>query len=88
MVVLFENDKWLITLGPDCNYELILDICCIMAILCFIVLDYFTVRQILAKPDRQLWGAITMVGAVVQIFLYIIIAISNPGIITQADFDT
>jgi DMSO reductase anchor subunit len=59
-----------------------------MAIIGFILLDYFTVSQIYAKPERQLWGTLTAVGAIIQIFSYVMVAISNPGIITKADFDT
>jgi hypothetical protein len=32
------------------------------------------------------WGIITIFGAIIQILSYIVVAISNPGIITKADF--
>lgn len=52
----------------------------------FIILDYFTVRTVYSQPGHDLLGTITIVGAIVQVFTYIIVAISNPGVVTQADF--
>lgn len=53
----------------------------------FVVLDYFTIRTVYAQPGYEVLGTVTIVGAVVQVLTYIIIAISNPGVITQADFN-
>jgi uncharacterized membrane protein len=58
-----------------------------MAIIAFAVLDYFTIRQIYQRPDRELWGMISVVAAVIQVISYISIATSNPGIITKNDFE-
>lgn len=82
LVVLFENDHFFITLGPDCTTFVYLDICFLLAIICFSLLYFFTIKAIYSQPNRQIIGMVTIVGAVIQIFSYLIIAISNPGIIT------
>jgi hypothetical protein len=58
-----------------------------MAAIGFVLLDFFTIRQIYIKPDRELWGMVSTVLAFIQTGSYIIIAISNPGIITKEDFE-
>jgi hypothetical protein len=86
--ILFENDRFLITLGPDCNlYSYHADWCFIFAMVLFLIVDFIAIAQIY-KQGNQVLGVITIVGAVIQVLCYVMIAISNPGIITQADFDT
>jgi energy-coupling factor transporter transmembrane protein EcfT len=88
MIILFENDKWLITLGPHCIlFTLFIDFLFVIAIVALIVLNCFTLKQIFNKPDREVWGVFSTIGAIIQIFSYINIAISNPGIITKDDIE-
>lgn len=75
-------------LGPTVIHPLYaVDWCFLFAITFFVVVDFVTVTQIHAK-DNTVLAVITIVGATIQVLGYLMIAISNPGIITQADFDT
>lgn len=56
--------------------------------LAFLFLDFMTVRQVYLHSSSGWLRGITVVGAVLQVVLYLLVAISNPGITTSVDFDT
>lgn len=77
----------LLLLGLTVNFYPSLDACFIFAMILFGLLYFFTIRQIYQKEGREVLGIITIIGTVVQVLSYIAVAISNPGVITQADFE-
>lgn len=88
MIVIVDKGCLLITLGPDCTCSFISDICSIIAIIIFGVLDYFTVYQIFAKQGFSALAYITAIGSIIQVLSYFAIMVSNPGIVTSQDFLT
>lgn len=64
---------------------LYIDACFIVAILMFALLDFFTIRAIYGKDGREVLGTVTVVGTALQLLSYLMVAISNPGIVTPPD---
>ena len=63
------------------------DFCFFIALICFILLEIL-VTSVLFQKDYTIMGFIFMFGGIIQSLSYIIVAISNPGIATEVDFDT
>ena len=59
-----------------------------MCILGFLVLEIFTIKAAFSSYATDILGYCFILGAIIQELSYILVAISNPGIATEADFDT
>lgn len=54
----------------------------------FAILEIFVIIKIFQNYDNPIVGYIFILGALIQEFSYLLVAVSNPGIATEIDFDT
>ena len=54
----------------------------------FAILEIFVIIKIFQNYESSILGYIFIFGAFIQEFSYLLVAVSNPGIATEMDFDT
>ena len=54
----------------------------------FAAVDLLAIWQVYRHSESTVLRAITITGSILQVLIYVFVAISNPGITTNVDFDT
>jgi hypothetical protein len=85
MLVLYDG-AFLITLGPDCKiYNLIIDWCFISTFLFFCTGAFFMLKFMLSSTTNIYLILATIIVCIGTCLSYLLVATSNPGIITQSE---